>query len=551
MTDLKNNEVVVKSIEKYDLLIKRNTDKISEIKKSNSLQVSSEDKMKNIKAINEINKNTKKIKSKFIYKIGVMKNDRKYFLEQVEVSKTNLEKLDKIKTKAGEKLEKFADQIEPIKTNIKYYKEHKSEFAEAKKYIKQVNSKNKNNEKLELKIKKLSEKSAKLNNLVEQAKFEMELFKNESIVPFEKEHADNLKNSSDAEKVLLQKDYDQVMDFLNVEYKNYEVQYNSAVENLDNCNNSINEFKNTIDENLKEIESIQTTNGDVVIKMNKVIEDKKTLLKIESIQLDIKLKTKAWEKAQKELNKKTYKLEMLDFKISRMANIISIEEETIPLKEGKAEKAFNTVERILLKDWFFIVISTLLSAGVVLATYLFIEAGVGAFNEIVYVAMIKQGLDTGDFTPALAFAVGFLIARVLEGPLTGILDIGGAIMSGVGLGIPAVFLSTGKIAWMMHNPFMALVIGAAAGLLIGIVIMVVRVLKPKDIQGIGTDIMIGAGNATGKFLGPLVIISAAMFNPITGIGAAIGAAAFMWIKKPIVGGAIIGAMLFGIIPAFL
>jgi len=63
--------------------------------------------------------------------------------------------------------------------------------------------------------------------------------------------------------------------------------------------------------------------------------------------------------------------------------------------------------------------------------------------------------------------------------------------------------------------------------------------------------MIGAGNTTGKFLGPLVVFSAAMFQPLIGLGAGLGAIGFMWVKKPIVGGAIIGAMIFGLIPAFI
>ncbi|WHQ37610.1 DUF4310 family protein [Spiroplasma sp. SV19] len=258
-----------------------------------------------------------------------------------------------------------------------------------------------------------------------------------------------------------------------------------------------------------------------------------------------------YQKAVKNYQQKIFEQELIKEKINLFIGHLNLTFEQIQDRESKLLRVFNRVERILLKDWFFIVICAMLSAGVVLATYLFIVKGIGALNEIFVVAMLKNGLDTGDYTAAMGFAVGFLIARVLEGPLVGILDVGGSILTGVGIGVPAVFLSSQKLAFVMYNPLLAALLGAGLGLVIGLVIFVIRVLKPKEAAGLGTDIMIGAGNATGKFLGPLVIFSAATFNPIAGIGAGIGAGIFMWIKKPLVGGAILGAMILGMIPAFI
>lgn len=59
--------------------------------------------------------------------------------------------------------------------------------------------------------------------------------------------------------------------------------------------------------------------------------------------------------------------------------------------------------------------------------------------------------------------------------------------------------------------------------------------------------MMGAGNATGRFLGPLIILSACAASIPIGLGATLGALIFYKWKKPIAGGAIIGAMVLGAI----
>ncbi|MGL4390233.1 MAG: DUF4310 family protein, partial [Carnobacterium maltaromaticum] len=60
-------------------------------------------------------------------------------------------------------------------------------------------------------------------------------------------------------------------------------------------------------------------------------------------------------------------------------------------------------------------------------------------------------------------------------------------------------------------------------------------------------VMMGAGNASGRFLGPLIILSACGASIPIGIGATIGAVIFYLWKKPIAGGAILGAMILGAI----
>jgi uncharacterized protein (TIGR03579 family) len=59
--------------------------------------------------------------------------------------------------------------------------------------------------------------------------------------------------------------------------------------------------------------------------------------------------------------------------------------------------------------------------------------------------------------------------------------------------------------------------------------------------------MMGAGNAAGIYLGPLIVIAACMASAPVGLGATIGAAIAYYFKKPIPGGAILGAMLMGMI----
>ena len=119
-------------------------------------------------------------------------------------------------------------------------------------------------------------------------------------------------------------------------------------------------------------------------------------------------------------------------------------------------------------------------------------------------------------------------------------------MTGVGIGIPAMMLAAGINA-PIENFVLSLITGAALGLIIGIVIIWVRKFTIGQANStFGADVMMGAGNSAGRFLGPLLVISAASASIPIGLGSIIGSALFYIFKKPMVGGAILGAMIMGI-----
>lgn len=196
-------------------------------------------------------------------------------------------------------------------------------------------------------------------------------------------------------------------------------------------------------------------------------------------------------------------------------------------------------------DWSFPIIVAIMSAGVFAGTSVYYNYGVGAFNEVAIVAMLKAGISGGSYGAAAAFGASFLFARVLEGSLVGILDLGGSILTGVGIGIPALLLSMGMKTLVSNFP-LALLTGLIIGLVIGYVIILVRkyTINQSDAT-FGANIMMGAGNETGRFLGPLIILSACLASIPIGIGSVLGAAGFYAWKKPIAGGAILGAMILG------
>lgn len=202
------------------------------------------------------------------------------------------------------------------------------------------------------------------------------------------------------------------------------------------------------------------------------------------------------------------------------------------------------MDAFLMKDSTFILLIMGAAAAIFAGTFMYIRFGTGAFNEISIVAMLRDGMDGGDYAAAAGFAAGFLIARVLEGPLVGLLDIGGSLQTGVGIGLPALFLSMG---WELpfSNFFTALLTGAVIGLIMGVAIMIIRKVMPEGVAVGGTSVMMGAGNATGRYLAPLIIIAAAQYNVYTGIGAVLGSAIFYKWGKEMTGGAILGAMILG------
>ncbi|ADP10244.1 MULTISPECIES: DUF4310 family protein [Erwinia] len=198
-------------------------------------------------------------------------------------------------------------------------------------------------------------------------------------------------------------------------------------------------------------------------------------------------------------------------------------------------------------DWSFPIFVGLLSAGVFAGTHMYYVYGLGAFNEVAFVSMLRSGMETGVYGAVAAFGASFLFARIIEGSLVGILDIGGAIQTGIGLGVPALLLGAG-IIYPVANFAAALVTGLALGLAVGYLIILARKFTINNSDSTyGADVMMGAGNAAGRFLGPLIILSAMSASIPIGLGSLFGSLLFYLWNKPITGGAILGAMLLGAI----
>ncbi|MGL4454566.1 MAG: DUF4310 family protein [Plesiomonas sp.] len=196
-------------------------------------------------------------------------------------------------------------------------------------------------------------------------------------------------------------------------------------------------------------------------------------------------------------------------------------------------------------DWSFPIFVGLLSSGVFAGTHMYYVYGMGAFNEVAFVSMLRAGMDTGVYGAVAAFGASFLFARIIEGSLVGILDIGGAIQTGIGLGVPALLLGAG-IVFPVENFAASLVTGFALGVAVGLIITTTRKFTINQSNSTyGADVMMGAGNSSGRFLGPLIILSAMTASIPIGIGSLLGALGFYVWNKPITGGAILGAMLLG------
>lgn len=198
-------------------------------------------------------------------------------------------------------------------------------------------------------------------------------------------------------------------------------------------------------------------------------------------------------------------------------------------------------------DWSFPIFVGILGAAIFSGTHMYITYGVGAFNDVSIVAMLKAGMeDSAALGAAAAFGASFLFARVLEGALVGILDIGGSLQTGLGIGIPALMLAMGITA-PLNNYLLSLIVGGVLGVIIGAVVIFIKKFTVGQANStFGADVMMGAGNQSGRFLGPLIVISACGASVPIGLGSVIGAAIFYKLKKPIAGGAIIGAMVMGI-----
>ncbi|MFC4564064.1 DUF4310 family protein [Nocardiopsis mangrovi] len=199
-------------------------------------------------------------------------------------------------------------------------------------------------------------------------------------------------------------------------------------------------------------------------------------------------------------------------------------------------------------EWTFPLLVASLAASVFAGTHLYYVYGTGIFNDIAVVALLRAGMEGGGYGAAAAFGTGFLVARVIEGPMVGILDIGGSIQTGIGVGLPAMILGAG-FTLPLENFWLSLLVGAVAGAAIGTIVILIRrytVNSSAVPSTFGAGIMMGAGNSAGRYLGPLIIIAAATASIPIGIGATAGALLFYLWHKPLTGGAILGAMAIGV-----
>ena len=137
---------------------------------------------------------------------------------------------------------------------------------------------------------------------------------------------------------------------------------------------------------------------------------------------------------------------------------------------------------LFMKDWFFFVISAAICAGVVGSVHMFMVEGTGYMNALNGGLLLQQG----DYTTAAGYGGGFLIARILEGPLVGLIDIGGGMMHGVGCGVAGLIYAMG-LGFLIESFPLSILTGAVIGLAIAAIVMGVRYLVPSGIQAGGSD----------------------------------------------------------------
>ena len=111
--------------------------------------------------------------------------------------------------------------------------------------------------------------------------------------------------------------------------------------------------------------------------------------------------------------------------------------------------------------------------------------------------------------------------------------------------MPALLLGAG-IVYPVENFGASLTTGMAIDIAIGGIIVLARKFTINQSNSTyGADVMMGAGNNSGRFLGPLIILSAMGASIPIGLGSLLGSLLFYVWGKPITGGAILGALLLG------
>ncbi len=86
-----------------------------------------------------------------------------------------------------------------------------------------------------------------------------------------------------------------------------------------------------------------------------------------------------------------------------------------------------------------------MSAAIFAGTHMYVVYGVGAFNEVSIVAMLKSWFRWWFLWRCRNILVQVsCLHEFLEGSLVGILDLGGSILTGIGIGVPAIFPQHGN-----------------------------------------------------------------------------------------------------------
>lgn len=193
------------------------------------------------------------------------------------------------------------------------------------------------------------------------------------------------------------------------------------------------------------------------------------------------------------------------------------------------------MRKLFMQDWFFIVILAVMGAAILTSDNIYLSNGVGSVNPVSMVLFLKER----DWVTLSSLGVGFFLARLLEAPMVGVLDIGGGMMVSIGTffaGMIGIF----GYEFIMDNFVLSLIVGAILGAGMGIAIMAIRKLIPAGITAGGSDIMMGVGHSMSTYMAPLFIICALGVSIPIGIFAAIGGAIFFAMKKNPVGGVIMG-----------
>ncbi|MGL4818794.1 MAG: DUF4310 family protein [Bacilli bacterium] len=197
----------------------------------------------------------------------------------------------------------------------------------------------------------------------------------------------------------------------------------------------------------------------------------------------------------------------------------------------------------LYHDRSFPIWTALLGAGVLAGTQLFLTEGMGLFNDIGAGAVLLMSITEGQYAVAIAFGFAYLFSRLLEGSATGVLDIGGSVQTGIGIGIPALLVAVGLGDVLQSFP-LSLLVGALAGTVLGGCALWLKNGGLRFFPStFGADLLIGAGNASVRYLGPLLIVVACTESVYYGVFAILGAASFHYMKQTLALGALVGILL--------